>query len=705
MRRAVEDCPHRIIRTADPGTDDVVYCSVARQILGSSPDHLSRVDASVCRACCEHHLPSPGHLNPVVASVVFLAAARVRAEGAATWRQHEEAARSATWVSEHLGIAPRASDSTVQPGSRPVGSQLHWAVGMITAPRSEPTIGRTLRGLRAAGFDQVHIFAEPGSSIPGEFAHLPRTVHGRPLGNLANFFTSLVSLFVGQPNADAYALFQDDVEPARGLRAWCDDQFWPDGVGLVSLYTCQSHQDLKSGWRTQSLGMYRTFGALAFVFRRDVLKEFLTDGRLLEFREAGRLHGDDLVVGEWAARRGIGIAYHTPSLVAHLGNPAIGPNGDHAVSPLTRQQAIASVDRLSDWRPPSRQPGVVGLVGWNTPSGLGYANRDLATHLPVARWLVPTPHFMFPTLSRPAKSVFRIDHVPLTLDHDAQRRWLRGLDWVVFVETCYLPRLAHCARDVGVPVACVPMWELTNLNLDWVSVTDLMLCPTQFTFELLTDWRHRFGFAWDVVHVPWPVDTQRFRYRQRRRCDRFLFVNGGGGCQGVRADGTAAGYRRKGMEVLFEAARLLQPIPFIVYTQIAPVTPVPANVELRPPPMDNARLYDDGDVCVQPSHWEGLGLQLLECQSAGLPLVTTDAPPMNEFEPIRTVPSRQKELLLGAGDHVITSHRITPEDLAAALESVHGTDIREASARARSFVERRHSWDVSLPILRRALSR
>jgi glycosyltransferase involved in cell wall biosynthesis len=249
------------------------------------------------------------------------------------------------------------------------------------------------------------------------------------------------------------------------------------------------------------------------------------------------------------------------------------------------------------------------------------------------------------------------------------------------------------------------MWELTFLKLDWVQVTDLMLCPTRFTFELFRDWKHRFGFAWDVVHAPWPVDTHRFRYRQRRRCNRFLFVNGGGGCHGVRADGSPAGYRRKGMEVLFQAARLLQPIPFIVYSQFDPGMPVPANVELRPPPAENARLYDDGDVCVQPSHWEGLGLQMLECQAAGLPLVTTDAPPMNEFEPMRTIPSRRKELVLGLGDHVLTSHLIAPEDLAAELESLYLTDISEASRKARTFVEQQHSWDVSLPIFHRALSR
>ena len=29
--------------------------------------------------------------------------------------------------------------------------------------------------------------------------------------------------------------------------------------------------------------------------------------------------------------------------------------------------------------------------------------------------------------------------------------------------------------------------------------------------------------------------------------------------------------------------------------------------------MGNARIYDHGDVCLQPSRWEGIGLQLLEC--------------------------------------------------------------------------------------------
>jgi glycosyltransferase involved in cell wall biosynthesis len=200
------------------------------------------------------------------------------------------------------------------------------------------------------------------------------------------------------------------------------------------------------------------------------------------------------------------------------------------------------------------------------------------------------------------------------------------------------------------------------------------------------------GFAWDVVHVPWPIDPATFPFRRRERCRRFLFVNGSGGARGRRPEGAFTPYRRKGMHLVAAAAALLPHIPFIVYSQIAHIPRVPTNVELRRGRASNVGLYDHGDVCVQPSHWEGLGLQMLECQAAGMPLVTTDAPPMNECRPFRAVRAATTETVFLNGEEPIESQLVGPEDLAAVLEAIYDTDIRDASEQARAYIERERSW-------------
>ena len=150
--------------------------------------------------------------------------------------------------------------------------------------------------------------------------------------------------------------------------------------------------------------------------------------------------------------------------------------------------------------------------------------------------------------------------------------------------------------------------------------------------------------------------------------------------------------------------RILHPIPFLVFSQVELSISIPSNVELHRPPAGNDLLYGEGDICVQPSHWEGLGLGLLECQAAGMPLVTTDAPPMNEYRPLRTVRVSKTELVSVYCNHVISSHSVAPEDLAATLESLYWTDTADESESARSFIEAEHSWDQASALLNQALT-
>jgi glycosyltransferase involved in cell wall biosynthesis len=186
-------------------------------------------------------------------------------------------------------------------------------------------------------------------------------------------------------------------------------------------------------------------------------------------------------------------------------------------------------------------------------------------------------------------------------------------------------------------------------------------------------------------------------------CRRLLFVNGSGGARARRADGTWTPYRRKGLDLVIETARRLPGVPFLVRSLDPVRDRLPSNVEVLPPTERNEDLYEEGDVCVQPSRWEGVGLPLLECQASGLPLVTTDAPPMNEFRPFLRVPADYRELVYLQDDHPVTSHLISPGRLASVLGGLVGRDLTAASLSARRFVETFHSWEQGTRLIRDSL--
>ncbi len=695
MPRLPDQCPHRVVSDSAPSADHV-HCEVLRQRCELPTTEHCWIAIEACVACCRQSVSlddvaSESPLSPVMASLMLEQLSQtIRV---ANWTDERRQALSREAIEQLSCIVP---DSAYKPGVS--ARTIVWAVGVLTAPRKRPTLEATLFDLKRAGFADVQLFAEPGADIPAGFQHLPVTRQGRALGVFGNTVTALSALYLSQPQAEAFALFQDDISVAEGLRAWCNRELWPSGQGLVSLFTMKEQSGTATGWQVAQRGMFRTFGALGFIFRRDVLLAFLSDHRVWLHRQSRR-HGSDAAIGEWATRTGHGIAYHTPSLLQHRGETSAA---GHSFDEIELAHAIPHVRHIANWQRPKRQPGRVGLVGWNTASGLGYVNRELATHYPIERWLAPQ-HPCFPSLE-PLR-VCRTDLVPAQLDSRHLYDWLRGLDWVLFAELPYLERLAQHARERYVRVACIPMWEWLHPQLDWLNYVDVMLCPTRFTFDRLTDWKRRHGFCWDVVELPWPIDASRFAFRQRRTCERLLFINGTGGGRGTRADGTETGYHRKGAELVAEAARLLPDVPFIWYSQTDDLPPLPPNVRRRPTPADSTRLYDEGDVCVQPSTWEGIGLQLLECQAAGMPLVTTEAAPMNEFQPLRTVRATHVEQVRVFGSAPISSHVVSPTDLAATLRLLLGTDLTEASRSARRFVERQHSWSRAKAILSEQLFR
>jgi glycosyltransferase involved in cell wall biosynthesis len=694
----VADCPFRSAVRGQQA-EETAACALLATAFGPAEEHLVRVRRDACEACCAATADAHARLNPVLASLIY-----DRAHQQLAGRPHgpdigrlrrlkEESQHRLLHTSPLVNRNPGAlgvlgAGEHRLAGPTHSGKPLTWAVAVLTAPRTPPTLAATLDSLHLAGFEVMYLLAEPGSAIPASASSLSLVRHQQRQGPFRNFCRAAQALIRVHPDVDCYAIFEDDISAARGLRRWCDHQFWPGGHDVVSLYTSRVYSDDRPGWQTLNLGRHRTFGALAFVFRGSALRDLLADAEVRRHFEWGTI-GADEVVGEWALKRGTGIAYHSPSLVQHEGRTT--SVAQHARGRVGHAFSVGDVADVEAWRRPQPQAGRVGLIGWNTATGLGYQNRDIASHLPVVRWLAPR-HPRYDSLSPP----------PMPGEYWAPRRrflaprelraWLSGLDWLLFVEHPYLPTVVGHARELGISVACVPNWEWLGVDLHWLRHVDLMICPTQLAYRMLRQWRRDLGFAGDIVHVPWPIDPERFAYRRRERCNRFLFVNGTGGSRGRRVGGSQTSYQRKGIELIAATARLLQSVPFLVYSQQKELPALPDNVEVRQAPRDNCDLYADGDVCVQPSHWEGLGLQLLECQAAGLPLVTTDGPPMNECRPFRTIAVAETELVFVYGEQPVDAHLVRPEALAEVLNEIHGTDLREASEQARAYIEQERSW-------------
>ncbi len=111
------------------------------------------------------------------------------------------------------------------------------------------------------------------------------------------------------------------------------------------------------------------------------------------------------------------------------------------------------------------------------------------------------------------------------------------------------------------------------------------------------------------------------------------------------------------------------------------------------PTDEHMRLFAAADVCLAPSRWEGLGLHLYESMGLGLPVITNDAPPMNEVirdgENGLLIASRRR----GRANSGIPAQKPSVRDLARAIGEVSEParlgELREGVARARE----RLSWD------------
>lgn len=99
-----------------------------------------------------------------------------------------------------------------------------WIYGITTVPeRRETYFPKTLLQLEKAGFPKPIVFHD-GECRVGDYPNLMVSSRSARLGAFGNWITALWELYIRDPKADRYAIFQDDILCPVNLRSYLDTQ-------------------------------------------------------------------------------------------------------------------------------------------------------------------------------------------------------------------------------------------------------------------------------------------------------------------------------------------------------------------------------------------------------------------------------------------------------------------------------------------------
>ena len=209
-----------------------------------------------------------------------------------------------------------------------------WAVGVTVAPRQNPTFEQCYESFLRAGF-KPHIFKEPDVHIDPRFFKYGVTARSQRLGAWKNWLTSLFELRKRKPNADVYAIFQDDVILCKNIKRYLECELWPSPfTAFVSVFT-PNHYKGRSTWNPIDQGL-NLWMAQTFFFSPYAVDSILRHPSVVNW---GGDKNIDSKIGEWAQQIGMYPYYHTPSLGQHIGHDSTIWNGANEVPALGDRSA------------------------------------------------------------------------------------------------------------------------------------------------------------------------------------------------------------------------------------------------------------------------------------------------------------------------------------------------------------------------------
>lgn len=323
----------------------------------------------------------------------------------------------------------------------------------------------------------------------------------------------------------------------------------------------------------------------------------------------------------------------------------------------------------------------LAVVGWAGDSGVGRELIDAVRNLPVACAFI---------LENPAKPT-RKDLLMGTPSYFASPANL-DKQMELFIE-CHRPDTI-LTWEVPGSWSFPAIWARKGVrwvhmvHWDWFSVAPehmkiwpqaKLLAPNSMCQREL----EALGFQ--PTLLPVPVDTKRLVFRERKQADLFVSVYGYGGPKD-----------RRSIAEIIETWKKIVPAPKLVIRAQKDIEelpgPPPTGITIErgnlPEPAD---LYRVGDVSLQPSRYEGVGVSLVEAQACGLPVIAINAEPMSEIVcgPLIKVEKTTKIPIMGKA---LPSHIPSVKSMVEIITGLRGKNVSELSRRARAWVEEKFSW-------------
>ncbi len=213
------------------------------------------------------------------------------------------------------------------------------------------------------------------------------------------------------------------------------------------------------------------------------------------------------------------------------------------------------------------------------------------------------------------------------IDHNTLVRWIidNKIDVVILNEE-YDWDLVRAVKSTGVKTVTY----LDFYKDEWkpfMALYDAVLCSTLRTYSLVKDICNAYFIGWAVdsdVYRPRGLDDEKYTFFHNAG---WLGINFRKMTPAVILAFDAISRELPDVSLLIHAQVGLEKLPREAAEIVQTNRRITYHFETIPAP----GLYHKGRILVFPSKLEGLGLPLLEATACGLPVIATDAPPMNEF--------------------------------------------------------------------------